>query len=100
MRKPPILTEEERAAALTKARNSRAHRAKIKAEVRAGELSVEQVIDRANTDEGAIEAAEEYVYDERNISAGYFDMSSEVILDPVEIERNYRHADERNGPKP
>ena len=56
--------------------------------------------DRANTDEGAIEAAEEYVYDERNISAGYFDMSSEVISDPVEIERNYRHADERYGPKP
>ena len=51
MRKPPILTEEARAAALAKARESRAHRAKIKAEVRAGELSVEQVIERAKTDE-------------------------------------------------
>jgi len=51
MRKPPILTDEERAAALAKARDSRAHRAKIKAEVRAGEITVEQVIERANDDE-------------------------------------------------
>lgn len=51
MRKPPILTEEERAAALAKARISRSHRAQIKAEVRAGSLTVEQVVELASTDE-------------------------------------------------
>jgi guanylate kinase len=51
MRKPPVLTQEERAAALAKARISRSHRAEIKAEVRAGSLTVEQVLDLANSDE-------------------------------------------------
>jgi guanylate kinase len=51
MRKPPVLTQEERAAALAKARISRSHRAEIKAEVRAASLTVEQVLDLANSDE-------------------------------------------------
>ncbi len=51
MRKPPVLTEAERAAALAKARSSRAHRARIKAEVKAGNLTVAQVIDMAIDDE-------------------------------------------------
>ena len=51
MRKPPILTEAERAAALAKARISRSHRAQVKAEVRAGSLTVEQVISLASNDE-------------------------------------------------
>jgi guanylate kinase len=51
MRKPPALTEAERAAALAKARISRSHRAEVKAEVRAGNLTLEQVIDLSATDE-------------------------------------------------
>jgi len=51
MRKPPVLTEAERAAALAKARSSRSHRAEIKAEVRSGILSVEQVLTLSATDE-------------------------------------------------
>ena len=51
MRKPPVLTEAERAAALAKARTSRSHRAEVKAEVRAGNLTLEQVIDLSATDE-------------------------------------------------
>ncbi len=51
MRKPPVLTEAERAAALAKARSSRADRARIKAEVKAGNLTVAQVIDMAIDDE-------------------------------------------------
>jgi len=46
-----VLTEAERAAALAKARSSRAHRARIKAEVKAGNLTVAQVIDMAIDDE-------------------------------------------------
>jgi guanylate kinase len=51
MKVPPLLSDEERAAALAKARISRAHRAEIKSKVRAGELSVEQVLDSSTTDE-------------------------------------------------
>jgi guanylate kinase len=51
MRKPPVLTEAERAAALAKARSSRSHRAEIKAEVRSGNLSVEEVLTLSATDE-------------------------------------------------
>jgi guanylate kinase len=51
MRKPPILTDEERAAALAKARISRSHRADIKTKVRAGSLTVEQVLELARSDE-------------------------------------------------
>ena len=51
MRKPPVLTEAERAAALAKARSSRAHRARIKAEVKAGNLTIAQVIGMAIDDE-------------------------------------------------
>ena len=51
MRKPPVLTEEERAAALSKARFSRTHRAEVKAEVRAGNLTVEQVLTLSANDE-------------------------------------------------
>lgn len=46
-----MLTEAERAAALAKARSSRADRARIKAEVKAGNLTVAQVIDMAIDDE-------------------------------------------------
>jgi len=46
-----VLTEAERAAALAKARSSRAHRARIKAGVRAGNLTIAQVIDMAIDDE-------------------------------------------------
>ncbi len=51
MRKPPILTEAEREAALAKARNSRAHRAQIKAQVRSGTINVEKVLELAASDE-------------------------------------------------
>ena len=51
MRKPPVLTEAERAAALAKARVSRSHRAEVKADVRAGNLTVDQVIELSDNDE-------------------------------------------------
>ena len=51
MRKPPVLTEAERAAALAKARISRSHRAEVKAEVKRGNLTVEQVLELSGTDE-------------------------------------------------
>ena len=51
MRKQPVLTEAERAAALAKARVSRSHRAEVKADVRAGNLTVDQVIELSDNDE-------------------------------------------------
>jgi guanylate kinase len=87
MRKPPILTEEERAAALTKARNSRAHRAKIKAEVRVGELTVEQVIERANTDEAV---AKMRVSELLESISGVGKVRAVSILDRLGISRTRR----------
>jgi guanylate kinase len=51
MSKPPSLTAEERASALAKAKESRQVRAALKLRVKSGELSVEQVLALANSDE-------------------------------------------------
>ena len=51
MRRPPILTAEERNAALEKARSSRSRRSAIKADVRAGNLSMHDVIELVRTDD-------------------------------------------------
>ncbi|MFM9150690.1 MAG: integration host factor, actinobacterial type, partial [Candidatus Planktophila sp.] len=51
MNRPPILTAEERARALEKAKASRSARAEVKARVRDGELTISQVLDLATVDE-------------------------------------------------
>jgi len=48
---PPQLTPEERAEALAKAKASRQHRATIKAQVKDGKLSINQVLQMAESDE-------------------------------------------------
>ena len=51
MKRPPVLTTEQRNAALEKARASRARRALVKAEVRSGDTSIEDVFTLALSDE-------------------------------------------------
>ena len=45
MVKPPILTAEQRAAALVKAMEARKRRAEVKAKVRSGEFSIDAVLE-------------------------------------------------------
>ena len=87
MRKPPILTEAERAAALSKARISRSHRAHIKAEVRAGNLTVEQVIDLASGDEAV---AKMRVSELLESISGVGKVRAVAILDRMGISRTRR----------
>ena len=51
MKNPPILTAEERNAALEKARSSRSRRATVKADVRSGILTMRDVIELAKSDD-------------------------------------------------
>lgn len=51
MRRPPVLTSEQRNAALEKARASRARRADVKSEVRNGKLSIEDIFALTQSDE-------------------------------------------------
>ena len=87
MRKPPVLTEEERAAALAKARTSRAHRAEVKAEVRSGNLTVEQVIELSGTDEAV---AKMRVSELLESIAGVGKVRAISILDRLGISRTRR----------
>jgi guanylate kinase len=87
MRKPPVLTEAERAAALAKARISRSHRAKIKAEVRAGSLTVEQVLDLAGGDEAV---AKMRVSELLESISGVGKVRAVAILDRMGISRTRR----------
>ena len=87
MRKPPVLTEEERAAALAKARSSRSHRAEIKAEVRAGNISVEQVLTLSATDEAV---AKMRVSELLESISGVGKVRAVSILDRLGISRTRR----------
>lgn len=87
MRKPPVLTEAERAAALAKARISRSHRAEIKAEVRAGSLTVEQVLDLAGGDEAV---AKMRVSELLESISGVGKVRAVAILDRMGISRTRR----------
>ena len=87
MRKPPILTEAERAAALAKARISRSHRAQVKAEVRAGALTVEQVISLASNDEAV---AQTRVSELLESITGVGKVRAVAILDRMGISRTRR----------
>ena len=51
MVKPPVLSEEQRAAALAKAMKARKRRAEVKAKVRSGEFSVDIVLEIASSEE-------------------------------------------------
>jgi guanylate kinase len=51
MNRPPVLSAEERSAALEKARNARSRRAAVKADVRSGQISIEEVFVLAQQDE-------------------------------------------------
>ena len=51
MKRPPVLTSEQRNAALEKARASRARRADVKSEVRKGNLSIEDIFTLIQSDE-------------------------------------------------
>lgn len=87
MRKPPILSEAERAAALAKARISRSHRAQIKAEVKAGSLTVEQVIGLATHDEAV---AKMRVSELLESITGVGKVRAVAILDRMGISRTRR----------
>jgi guanylate kinase len=87
MRKPPVLTEAERAAALAKARTSRSHRAEIKAKVRAGSLTVEQVLDLASSDEAV---AKMRVSELLESMSGVGKVRAIAILDRIGISRTRR----------
>jgi guanylate kinase len=87
MRKPPILTQEERAAALAKSRISRSHRAEIKAEVRVGSLTVEQVLELANSDEAI---AKMRVSELLESITGVGKVRAVAILDRMGISRTRR----------
>lgn len=87
MRKPPVLTEAERAAALAKARISRSHRAEIKAEVRAGSLTVEKVLDLAGSDEAV---AKMRVSELLESISGVGKVRAVAILDRMGISRTRR----------
>ena len=87
MRKPPILTEAERAAALAKARISRGHRAEIKAEVRAGNLNVEKVLELAVSDEAV---AKMRVSELLESISGVGKVRALAILDRLGISRTRR----------
>ena len=87
MRKPPVLTEAERAAALAKARTSRSHRAEIKAKVRAGSLTVEQVLDLASSDEAV---AKMRVSELLESMSGVGKVRAIAILDRLGISRTRR----------
>jgi guanylate kinase len=87
MRKPPVLTEEERAAALAKARFSRSHRAEIKAKVRAGNLTVEQVLTLSANDEAL---AKMRVSELLESISGVGKVRAIAILDRLGISRTRR----------
>jgi len=87
MRKPPVLTEVERAAALEKARISRSHRAEIKAEVRAGNLTVEQVVELSASDEAV---AKMRVSELLESMSGVGKVRAISILDRLGISRTRR----------
>lgn len=87
MRKPPILSEAERAAALAKARISRSHRAQVKADVRAGSLTVEQVISLATHDEAV---AKMRVSELLESITGVGKVRAVAILDKMGISRTRR----------
>ena len=87
MRNPPILTEAERTAALAKARSSRAHRAGIKAEVKAGNLTVQQVIELASNDEAV---AKMRVCELLESISGVGKVRAIAILDRLGISRTRR----------
>lgn len=87
MRNPPVLTEAERTAALAKARSSRAHRASIKAEVKAGNLTVQQVIELASSDEAV---AKMRVCELLESISGVGKVRAIAILDRLGISRTRR----------
>ena len=87
MRKPPVLTDAQRAAALEKARVSRGHRASIKAEVRAGNLNVEKVLDLAISDEAV---AKMRVSELLESISGVGKVRALAILDRLGISRTRR----------
>jgi len=87
MRKPPVLTEAERAAALAKARSSRSHRSEIKAEVRSGNLSIEQVLTLSATDEAV---AKMRVSELLESISGVGKVRAISILDRLSISRTRR----------
>jgi guanylate kinase len=87
MRNPPVLTEAERRAALAKARSSRAHRASIKAEVKAGNLTVQQVIELASSDEAV---AKMRVCELLESISGVGKVRAIAILDRLGISRTRR----------
>jgi len=87
MRNPPVLTEAERTAALVKARSSRAHRAAIKAEVKAGNLTVQQVIELASSDEAV---AKMRVCELLESISGVGKVRAIAILDRLGISRTRR----------
>ena len=51
MKRPPVLTAEERNAALEKARSSRSRRSEVKSFVRSGKLSIDDVLTLASSDD-------------------------------------------------
>ncbi len=87
MNRPPVLTPEERAQALEKAKASRSHRAKIKAQVKDGALSISEVLDLAKSEEAI---AKMRVAELLESISGVGKVRAIAILDRLGISRTRR----------
>lgn len=87
MKRPPILTAEERNAALEKARSSRSRRSAIKSDVRAGNLTMHDVIELVRTDDAI---AKMRVVELLESFTGVGKVRAIAILDRLEISRTRR----------
>ena len=87
MKNPPILTAEERNAALEKARSSRSRRATVKADVRSGILTMRDVIELAKSDDAI---AKMRVVELLESFAGVGKVRAIATLDRLAISRTRR----------
>lgn len=87
MNRPPVLTPEERAQALEKAKTSRSHRAKVKAQVKDGALSISEVLDLAKSEEAI---AKMRVAELLESISGVGKVRAIAILDRLGISRTRR----------
>jgi guanylate kinase len=87
MKRPPILTSEQRNAALEKARASRARRADVKSEVRKGNLSIEDIFTLTQSDEAV---AKMRVAELLESYAGVGKVRAIATLDRLRISRTRR----------
>jgi guanylate kinase len=87
MNRPPVLTAEERNAALEKARNARSRRSAVKARVRSGEISIQDVFDLAVEDDSV---AKMRIVELLESFSGFGKVRAIATLDRLGISRTRR----------